>query len=228
MKTLKTFIRQAREKKISDEEIKQRLLDAGWSGATVYEALESDPDLVPPPPPAADDYSESAQKAPATEGKPDSTVNVLSGGFSSRGFEYLIYFVALGISALSIGALLHNTINLIFDSQKYGFYEDIIPMAASALLVALPIFIYLMLRLKKAELAKPEIKQDPSRRRAVQLLMIVTFLVGVIKLISYINNILSPDIYNEASALAETLHAAVTIGIAGGIFGYYWRDQAEK
>jgi hypothetical protein len=232
---IKQYIQNAREKGLDDGEIKTRLLDTGWDAHEVYQALEEDPELVPPRPEMTKSdkvYTEekALDSAPKSEGQTKS-VNVLSGGFSAKGFEYIIFFITLGIVALSLAAMMHNLVDLLVQTEKYSFYRETLSFSVAALVVVLPIFLFLLLKLKKDELKHPSIKLDPSRRRAIQLLMLITFLIGVIKLVAFVYNILGtaePSYYGrETNILAELLHALVTIGVAGGIFIYYWKEQSR-
>lgn len=231
---LKTYIQKAREKGLSDTEIKIRLLDTGWEAYEVYSVLEEDQDLVPPKPTPekrACNEAVNVDKQSSELSVSNKSVNVLSGGFSAKGFEYIIFFITLGVVALSLAAMMHNMIDLLIETEKYSFYRETLSFSVATLVVVMPIFILLMLKLKKDEIKNPRIKLDPSRRRAIQLLMLVTFLVGLIKLVAFVYNILGvaePSTYGrETNILAEVLHAFVTIGVAGGIFLYYWREQSK-
>lgn len=216
---IQDYVTTAREKGLGDPDIRQRLLDMGWDAAYVYEALDGSNELVPPRP-----------QGPVSSNLNQGEVKVVGSGFSVSGFEYLIYFLSLGIVALAVGALLHNIVNLVVESGKFSFYGEVIPFASAALVVVGPIFIALMLRLKKKERQHPEIISDVSRRRAVQFFLFIVFLVGMAKLVAYVYNILTigdASIYRETSVLAETLHAIITIGIAGGLFQKYFREQSN-
>ncbi|MEX0919634.1 MAG: DUF5671 domain-containing protein [Candidatus Saccharimonadales bacterium] len=226
-KMLSEYVNKARNKGLKDDDIKTRLIDAGWGVDEIYEAIDGGDDLVPPSPDLNTDKSVPSSKT-SSEDKP---INVITSGFSGSGFEYIIYFLALGVVAISVGAVLHSIINVLIDTEKFSFYQETIPIASAALVVAAPVFIGFMLRLKKKEARLPEILLDPSRRRAVQLLLLVTFIVGVIKLVAYVYNIITigdaSTFDMQTSLLAETFHALVTIGIAGGIFWKYFKEQSK-
>ncbi|HSX01190.1 MAG TPA: DUF5671 domain-containing protein, partial [Candidatus Saccharimonas sp.] len=129
-------------------------------------------------------------------------------------------------------ALLHSLVDTLF-----GFTNDlngITAYASPALIVALPIFAILFLRLKKAEDAEPAIRSDPSRRHAIQLLLIVAFAWGIGRLIVYIYSLLNgngADSYlgsNITAPLGNFLHTLITVTIAGGLFAYYWIDEHRE
>ncbi|MEX0749104.1 MAG: DUF5671 domain-containing protein [Candidatus Saccharimonadales bacterium] len=216
---LQHYVENARKKGLDDAAIRQRLLDAGWEVGEIYTALDGDDSLVPPTP--------SGQQSVSAHPTASGPINVVNSGFSGNGFEYMIYFLALGVVALSVGSMLHNIINVLVVTQKFSFYQDVIPTASAALVVAGPIYLGLMLRLRRKEAARAEILHDPSRRRAVQLLLLVTFIIGVAKLVAYVYNILTLGGVDGINLVAETLHATVTIGLAGGIFWKYFREQSR-
>ncbi len=224
--SLLDYVKKARNKGLSDSDIKERLLAADWEANEVFAALDGGEDLVPPSP-GFKNYP--TQKVSNESGS--QPINVITSGFSGSGFEYIIYFLALGVVAISTGAVLHSIVNALIDSEKFSFYQETIPVASAALLVAAPVFLAFMLRLKKKESKNPEVLLDPSRRRAVQLLLLVTFVVGVIKLVAYVYNILTigdvSAVDPQTSLLSETLHAVITIGISGGIFWKYFKEQSN-
>ncbi len=223
-KALTDYIAAARAKDHSDEQIKRDLIDGGWNSKIVTAALRTDDDLPVPPPPGDQDNS----------GSPRAVVQ----NFSTRGLEYIIMFIALGVSAVSLGALLHSSINSLFGSDQSVLSSGgPVPFATAALVVALPVLAYLFLRLKSAELQDDSLRRDPSRKRAIQLTLIVTFLVGLGNVIYFVYSLMAgsdTDTYNSFgspaanSLLGNFVHLAVTLAIAGGIFLYYWRDEHQN
>jgi hypothetical protein len=219
---LQKYIEAARAKGHSDDRIKKDLVGAGWEAKEVTAGLAGDDDLVPPPPPSA----ASRQPQPVVQ------------NFSTRGLEYIIMFIAMAVSALSLGSLLHSNVNNLMGNGDSGFSGSTVSFAASALIVALPVFGVLFLRLKKAEAADPDLHHDPSRKKAVQLTLIVTFLIGLGNIIFFVYSLMdgtSSDYrYNAVgSAAANTtlgnfIHLLITLAIAGGIFAYYWLDEHRK
>ena len=81
---LKSYIAKAREKKLSDEQIKNSLTAAGWQEEQIAEALTQDPDLpVPPPPPSVAHVGMWV------------------------GFLYILFFISLYVLATAISGLLN-------------------------------------------------------------------------------------------------------------------------
>lgn len=220
---VKDYIDKAREAGAGDQDILDMMVKAGWDKAVVEAALKG-VSLPPPPPPPP-----SATTAPAPATAPVAPIAVVT-SLSTRGFEYWIMFLALGITASALGWVLHSLTDGAF-SGGGGFYEAGVSFASAALIVALPVFAFMFLRLKKAELAEPSLHNDASRRRAIQLTLIITFLIGISKIIWYMYSLFNGNA-NAASEAASPginlVHSIITIGIAGGIFAYYWRDQHKK
>jgi hypothetical protein len=221
---LTEYIAAAREKGHQDDRIERDLLDAGWSRKLVTAGLKPSDDL-PVPTPGPEDAAEA----------PRAVVQALS----TRGLEYIIMFIALAVSAISLGSILHSSVNTLFGSFDSALGSGgVVPVAASALLVSFPILAYLFLRLKRAELVNPSLRRDPSRKRAIQLTLVVTFMVGLGNVIYFVYSLMSgsqPDSYDTnafGSSAANSIagnfvHLLITLAIAGGIFYYYWRDEHQ-
>ncbi|HSX02936.1 MAG TPA: DUF5671 domain-containing protein [Candidatus Saccharimonadia bacterium] len=227
------YITFARSRKLSDQDIRDNLVGAGWEAGQVAAALKAGDEalLMPPPPPGVADHDAGSQLGDRHRSvAPIAVVQQRT----TRGLEYTIMFLALGVTAVSLGALLHNVVDLGF-GRGDNANDSFISFAASALIVGLPIFALLFLRLKRAELAEPGIRADASRRHAVQLTLIVTFIWGLFRLVTYIYSLMngtSSDYFlgvaANTPAFASFLHTLVTVGIAGSIFAYYWRDEHHK
>ncbi len=230
-KALQQYIKAARAKDHPDDRIQRDLVTAGWDPTMVAAGLSGEDDLpVPPPPPGLDHVAHRSSSS-----QPQAVVQNLT----TRGLEYIIMFIALGVSALALGSLLHSNVNTILGSQDGGFTSSTVSFASSALVVALPVLALLFLRLKKAELADPSLHHDPSRKRAVQLTLVVTFLIGLGNIIFFVYHLMtggsstSYDYNAVGSAAANGLmgnfiHLLITLAIAGGIFAYYWQDEHKK
>jgi hypothetical protein len=219
---LSDYVAAARKKDHSDVQIRQDLVSAGWDKKLVLAALATDADLpVPLPPPEND----ARTPRPVVQ------------NFSTRGLEFIIMFIAMGVSAVALGSLLHSSVNTLFGSNEPILSSGgSVPFAASALVVAFPVLAYLFLRLKRAELANPLLRNDASRKRAVQITLVVTFLVGLGNVIYFVYSLMSGgdsssyNTFGSSSAnslLGNFVHLVITLAIAGGIFVYYWRDEHQ-
>ncbi len=217
---LNTYIKEKRDAGISDQEIKTNLISAGWQSEMVDQAISGKHNDAPPPPPAA----------AAPTAAPVAVVQT----YTTKGLEYIIMFISLWVTASSIAFLLHNIVNMAFGNAD--IYGDTAPIATASLIVALPIFSILFVRLKKAEKENPEIMNDPSRKRAVQLTLVITFIVGIWNIIWYLYSFLnggSPvDTYSSSETslnpVGDLIHTLISVSIAGSIFAYYWREEHRK
>ncbi len=226
--SLVEYIAAAREKGHSDNQIKADLLAAGWDRKMVAAGLKGqDDDLPVPPPPSAQNHD------------PQVLPHAVVQNFSTRGLEYIIMFIALAVAATSLGSILHSSVNTLFGSDG-SLLDSTGPtsIASSALIVSFPILAYLFLRLKKAELSDDRLRRDPSRKKSIQLTLIVTFIVGLGNVINFVYSLISSPTstapsYNafgspaSSSILGNFVHLAITLAIAGGIFLYYWRDEHQ-
>jgi hypothetical protein len=68
----------------------------------------------------------------------------------------------------------------------------------------------------------------------VQLALIVSFVWGLFRLMTYVYSLLNGGSGNDflgsdnTNPVANLLHTLVTLAIAGTIFVYYWRDEHKK
>lgn len=211
MDQINDYVKAGRAQGLSDETIKLNLTTTGWDENMVVAAMAGKPVLTVPTPPQS--------------GSPVAVVQQLS----TRGLEYNIMFLALGFTAISLGILLHNYVDKFFTTES--FFEGLSSYASAAIVVALPIFAFLFLRLMRAEKAEPELRKDASRRKTVQSVLVISFLWGIFKIISYVYSLMNAgvtDSYSSSvhtSAMGNLLHLVITLGIAGGIFAYYWIDE---
>ncbi len=232
---LNKYIADKRTHGLSDEAIKDNLVAGGWNETTVSAALRGDASEVPapPPPPAGPVVS------PIAAGGQPAPVAVVQ-NFTTTGLEYIIMFISLWVTATSIGFLAHEMVNnaLANDTSNTYSFAGFDQMSVAALIVSLPIFTILFLRLKKRENNDASIKNDPSRKKAVQLTLIVTFLTGLLNVIGYIYGLLTPATSGTSDyigigastqgGIINLAHTLITLLIAGGIFAYYWHDEHKK
>lgn len=161
--------------------------------------------------------------------------------YSSYGLEYIIMLISLAVTAVGLGSMLDAVIDLAGSKSASLVGALLNPYAEAALIVSLPIFILLFLRLEAREESDSTLLADASRRRGIQVTLIISFLVFISQLIGYIGGLLSSgsDSYQGAvnllstaptggSAVVQLLHALVGLVISGGIFGYYWVKLHKK
>jgi hypothetical protein len=199
--SLKKYIALAREKKLSTDEIKNSLLDAGWPEKQVRHALsktQNDDLLVPPPPPP----------------------QVAHIGMWV-GFLYIIFFISLYVLATSIGWLFHIAIDQMTPNQAnssytlFGSLSQTRSLIAS-IIVSYPIFLVLAIVLKKQLLRQPAVRNIRSRKILIYITLIATFLIMLGHIIFTITSFL-----NGTVTTAALEHLGVTFLIAGAIFWYF-------
>jgi hypothetical protein len=227
---LAKYISDARTKGHSNEKIQHDLVAGGWSEAMVKAGLKGEDPLEVPPPPPAPAITAAAPIVSASDpvAGTDTAVKVVSMK-TTAGIEYLIMFISMWVAAMSLGAVLHSLVDQAFGQDSV--YTTVVSFSTAALVVSLPIFAWLFLYLKRKELAHPEIRRDQNRKAAVQLTLIITFIIGIIKLVMYVYQLLNTgnaDAGGGGSVVGNFLHTLITLGIAGGIFFYYWRDEHRK
>lgn len=164
---------------------------------------------APPEPPA------TAKLEQTSSAQPVPVVKVLS----VRGVEYGMMTIALLISASTVAWIILNMLN-----GSRGFDAVVIP--TSALIVCLPVLAVLFIRLKRAELADPNLKLDPSKRRWSQLTQFLAFIACLVNLIYFVYAVLQHTSGGSAPSIGKTLiNLIVVLVIAGGILSYYWFDE---
>jgi hypothetical protein len=225
------YVAKMREKGLEDEEIKAKMLAAGWNSIEVNQAFTPpDPDAPPPPP-----SRQTAMAGAFPDSKPLAVVENLS----TRGIEYAIMFIALGIGAFNLGAVLHLMVASAFDPHASGESVQSYAFPATAALVTIPIFLILFSRLKAAESEDPALRKDASRRKWVQFTLLGSFLIGIGNIIMAIYALFTANTisrYSDSSTsydfgaliFQQILHLSITLAIAGSIFFYWWHDEHKK
>jgi len=252
-------VKNARAAGVSDDEIRHNLILAGWPQDKVAAALQTDHHFIPRPPlspspssPQMPPVMSPPQSIPesidinhlhvnrdpiaitnigtTTPSQSNDPIAVVK-SYSNQGFEYFILFFSMWIVAGSLGFIVTDLIASWLNHSSGGTIGKVaFSFAAAAVIVTLPIYSVLFLRLKRAELKNPQLRYDNSRRRAIQLTLIVTFVIGVSDLISYLFVLLngSNTGFESVSRITSFLDMLVTLVFAGGIFAYYWIDLHKR
>lgn len=138
---------------------------------------------------------------------------------SVRGVEYAMMTIALWFSATSLAWILLNIFN---GSANFNFL--VVPV--SVLISSLPIFAVLFIRLKRAELANPALRFDPSKRRLSQLTQVFAFLACLINISVFAYNIMQKINGSGTTTIVKAIVSLlVVLAVAGGILVYYWFDE---
>lgn len=201
-----SYIQAARAKKISDIEIKDQLMKAGWEVSKVDQALNpqinTDSSLIPPPVPHV-------------------------GMWVS--FQYILLFISLYIWTISLGGIgYHAADRFVKDpldqsfSSIGGLDNPVMKGYLAAIIVSYPIFVILFLKLKKLTIVKPYTKSLGSRKLLFYLTLIIAFLILISQLISIIYGVLDGNLHARSIA-----HFVIIISIAGSVFIYLLHDVRE-
>jgi hypothetical protein len=207
---LTPFVREALLLGRSRDDIADALRRAGWTIEQTDAALRTFADVDYPIPVPRPKPSLSAKEA----------------------FWYLVLFTSLYLTAIYLGTLLFQLINLAVpdptDSAYLADYaETRIRWAIAVLVVAFPLFLYMSRLVARALRRDPAKRASPVRRWLTYLTLFVAVCVLVGDAVSLIYNLLSGDL-----TLRFFLKALVVGVIAGGVLGYYlWdlrRDEEES
>jgi len=197
------FVREALVKGISREDIDAALLKAGWQPDEIATALAA--------------YADIPFAIPVPKRKPYAS--------AQEAFMYLLLFLTLYVSAISLGTLLFQLVNTWLPDALTDMYSgtarlSMIRQSTASLIIAYPIFMWMTVLLRKG------IKKDPDKRASkirkwltyITLFLAAGTIIG--DLIALVNNLLNGDL-----TFRFILKILIIGGIAGLIFGYYFWDM---
>src|SRR3972149_10185527 len=168
---------------------------------------------TPPPPPAT-----QVPEINTSASRNDLPVAVVQ-ALSVRGVEYAMMTFSLWLVAGSVIWVLIALIN-----GGTSFKMLVLPTAI--LIACVPVFGYLFLRLKREELAKPELRFDPSKRRLSQFTQIIAFSACLFNVIGFIYLVLQKAAGESGPTIVKSfLTMLIVLIVAGGVLAYYWWDE---
>lgn len=142
-------------------------------------------------------------------------------------FLHLGSIVGLYVTAVSLLTLLFQLINTLFPdaaSYNYGYsYTAGIRNAIAALIIAFPLYLYLMSLVNKEMRTRPETAELPIRKWLTYFTLFIAGVTVAIDLIVVINAFLAGEL--TARFLLKVLSVLVVTGI---VFGYYTFDLRRE
>lgn len=219
---IKAYILKSREKEMSESDIRANLDAVGWDKSEIeqtFKALEKP--IVPKYQPGTDSQSDVPRPAVG----PD--IDPIRGNMWDS-FEHVLLFLSLfGVAAFT-GSLLHQFIDGPGEDMYYraggmniiawfvSNYNTLLRIYVAILIVCTPLFAFLFLDITRRTLKHPDIRKLRTRKILIYFTLVITFIMGISKLIALVYNVLGGSING-----VYFLHFLVTFGIAGAIFVYY-------
>ena len=192
--------KEALEKGQNRESIRNILSQAGWEIADIHKALASFAELDYPlavPKPA---YHASAREA----------------------FLYLVLFMTLGVSAISLGTILFQLINLWLPDPIYvydGYINSVkstLRNATAGLMVSFPIFLYVSHLTERGIHLHPELRLSRPRTFITYAALFIASGIMIGTLITLLANLLGGEL-----TMRFVLKTTSVLLISGTIFGHY-------
>ena len=199
---LRQFIKESLERGLAREAIRQALLEAGWQARDLTSAFAA--------------FAQVDFPVAVPRPRPDLRAR--------EAFLYLLSFIALYVSAFSVGAILFGLIDYTFPDSlnQYNSYPSSGQATAIAsVIVAFPLYLLLMRRLAATVAA------DSERRRSLvrRWLTYLTLVVGAAIILGDVIAVLSSLLSGSEPTLASFLKALAILAIVCPIFGYYLWDM---
>ena len=201
---LYTFVKEALEKGQSRGAIERALQEAGWQQEEVQKALAS--------------FAEVSFPVPVPKPKPYLQAR--------EAFLFLISFITLYTTAFSFGILMFAFIGKLFpDPISYGFFSPRgLTTALASIMIAFPLYLFMMWRLAKAAAKDPERRQSKVGKWLTYITLVIAAGIIIGDLIAVLASLLSGELTSRF-----VLKAFTVLAIAGSIFGYYlWSLQKEE
>ena len=199
---LQLFVREALVQKKSRKDIREELKKAGWPKDEVDSTLGM--------------FAESSFSVPVPKRKP-----YLS---AREAFLHLVMFLTLYVSAIALGTILFQFINIWIPDPLRSYYgfESIrgaLRMGTSSLVIAFPVFLWMSFLVKRAMKKDPEKRESKIRKWLTYATLFVAAGIIIGDLIGILNSLLGGEI-----TARFFLKALVVGAISAAIFSYYLVD----
>ena len=198
---LRSFIKESLERGQSKDAIHTVLTQSGWEDGEVRNGLAAFADV----------------DCPIAVPRPTPYLH------AREAFLYLVSFIALYVSAISFGFLVFGLIDHTFHDPLA--YRDRFPSTGEAtsiasVIVAFPLYLFLMKRLASEMAAEPEKRRSLVRRWLTYLTLVIAagFILGDV--IALLANLLTGDL-----AFLFLLKGLAILAVTACIFGFYLWDM---
>lgn len=205
---LQLFVKEALAKGLERSAIERVLREAGWQADEVRTALQTYATIDFPVPVPRRITHVSAREA----------------------FLYLVLFMTLAISAISLGTVVFQLINRwLPDPLAYDGYmtavNETLRSATAALIVAFPVFLFVSRLTIRAIDENPDLRLSRPRTMITYLALFFASAVIIGSLIVLVTNVLGGELTTRF-----VLKTLTVLAIASSIFGYYLNDlkRAEQ
>lgn len=211
------YIRDARNLKLKDDEIKINLFDEGWKRDDIEKAfrvIDSKQKLTIPKP----DYSSPH-------------VNERKGNVTLWDtFEHILMFISLYVMVVSVIILLNALVDkllpgVIVDGAYYrenNFSTFSIRSSLASLIVSYPLFSFFFLHVTARSKKNPDVRGIMPRKILTYLTLIITFLTVLFYVIAFLYTLISGNVTFNFMA-----HFFVTVVVALVVFLYYLNSVKE-
>ena len=201
---LRSFIKESLERGRSKDAIHTVLTEAGWEDGEVRNGLSAFADV---------DF-------PIAVPRPTPYLH------AREAFLYLVSFIALYVSAISFGFLVFGLIDHTFTDPLD--FRDRFPStgeatAIASVIVAFPLYLFLMKRLASEMAAEPEKRRALVRRWLTSLTLVIAAGIILGDVIALLSNLLTGD-----PALRFFLKALAILAVTACIFGFYLWDMRRS
>ena len=200
---LRQFIKESLEKGQDREAIRGVLVGAGWQEREVNNCLSAFADVA----------------FPVAVPRPRPYL------YAREAFLYLVSFISLYVFAFSLGAVFFGLVDYHFSPSIYRY--DSGPSAAqttalAAVIVAFPLYLFMMRRLGAAVASDPERRQSLIQRGLTYLTLVVGAAIILGDVIALLSRLLAGD-----PTAGFVLKVVAILVITGPIFGYYLWDMRQ-
>ena len=201
---LQRFVRESLGRGLARAAIRERLLAAGWRPSEVEAALSA--------------FSEDEFPVPVPRRRPYIPARVA--------FLHLVLFATLYVTAFNVGAVLFALIErwLPDIAHPYGGRVEGLRSAVAALVIALPVFLWMNRLIARGFVREPEQRGSSVRKWLTYLTLFLAALVLIGDLVFLVTRLLSGELPPRVA-----LKVVVVFAIAGVVFRHYLRDlQMEE